>query len=222
MNPTLPTIGGAALIAALGACTVTPPPITPVAASERAPTTTLTAPPAPPSTPNGAGGAADPASSPVVVGSQPAATVVLAVPPLPARLPPVRPANDHDTTGDDHDHGESDGPLDDAGLAAAWIAAVYSGRFDQPDSVGVAVGQLAANDALAVTTVGSLPALDAAALEVRWPVVADVSDDGDGWWRVTFVLKHTRAGQVGPTTSDAQVARVHVTDGRVDGWEPPA
>lgn len=101
----------------------------------------------------------------------------------------------------------------------AWVAAVYTGRFDDPpDRVADAVGELAANADLAAATVALLPALDPARFEVRWPVVTAVTDDGDGWWLVAFTLKSTSAGHVGPTTQPVE-ARVHVSDGLVDSWQ---
>lgn len=212
----LTTVGGAAaLVATLNACTVAAPSPAPASNVEHAPTSAVAAATTMPmSEPQSAD------VSPTITASRPAVTVVIAVPPMPAHLTALRPSGD--TVGpDDHDH-DSEPPLDDAALAVAWLAAVYTGRYDQPDAnVDVAAG-LTDDPALTTGALAALPALDVERLEVRWPIVVDVADQGDGWWQLTFVLKHTAAGQVGPATSGPYTARVHLADGRVDGWEPPA
>lgn len=222
MIPRRITVGGAAaLVATLNACTAAAPsPTAPAAGNEReltsavaAPTTTPQ-PPSQPSTPANETTAVVNAPAAVDV---PAATVVIAVPPIPAHLTPLRPADP--TFDDDHSH-DGDGPVNDATVAVAWIAALYTGRFDHPARADLAA-ELTADSALAATALAALPALDVDRLQVRWPVLTDIVDDGDGWWQVTFVLKHTAAGHVGPTTSAPYVGRVHVVAGRVDGWEPP-
>ena len=130
----------------------------------------------------------------------PPPTITFGVPPLPADLVPVRPAVADSVVGDDHEH---DGDGESGDVASAWVVAMFTARFD--DAAGAAeaaLGELAASPELVAATLASLPVLDVAAAEARWPIVTAVSDAGGGRWRVLFVLKHTRSGQVGPTTSD--------------------
>lgn len=196
----------------LGACAVDPPP-------------TAQVPHLPPAT-------ADVSHQPVdepgandamaALDSASAVTVIIAVPPPPAHLTQTqRPLLDDHDRGEHDDHGHDDGPVSEDDVAAAWVAAVYTARYDDPDTSPLAEG-LAVDPALVTNARGALPGLDVEALEVRWPVVTAIADDGGGWWQVSFVLKYTRADHVGPATTGPLTARVHVTDGLVDGWEPPA
>ena len=143
-------------------------------------------------------------------------SITFGVPPLPADLVLVRPVVADSVVGDDHDH---DGDLEPGEVASAWVVAMFTGRFDDPAGVSeAALVELAASPELVAATVASLPVLDVAAAEARWPIVTAVSDAGGGRRRVLFVLKHTRTGQVGPTTSDQRAIEVQVVDGRVVEW----
>jgi hypothetical protein len=147
---------------------------------------------------------------------EPPSTITFGVPPLPADVVPVRAAVADSEVGDDHDH---DGALEQDEVAAAWVVAMFTARFDDPaGAAAAALDELTAAPELVAATLASLPVLDLAAADARWPIITAISDAGDGCWRVLFVLKHTRSGQVGPTTSDERAIEVHVVDGRVVEW----
>lgn len=154
------------------------------------------------------------APSPTVV-----PTIVFAVPPLPADLQMVRPAAPQPPADTDHDH-DHDGPVADDAVASMWVAAVYTGRYDDPLDALVAALAALATEELAHATAATAAPFDDDVFEVRWPVVTATTATADGWWQVTFVIKRTAAGQVGPSTSDPLTVEVHVTDGVVDDWRP--
>jgi hypothetical protein len=144
-------------------------------------------------------------------------TIVMAVPPLPADLSPLRPTGTT-ATEDGHDH-DSEGPATAADVAVAWIVAIYTARFDDP--AGLAADQLAAlaaTEDVAAAAVASIEPIDIERSEARWPIVTTVTEAGAGTWRVEFVVKRTLAGQVGPSTSGPLAVDVTVTAGHVTAW----
>jgi hypothetical protein len=140
------------------------------------------------------------------------------VPPLPrdlhdAAVPAAPPSAD--AAPDD-----GDGELSPGGtVAAAWVAAIYTARFDEAAGTAARfIARLAATPAVAAAAEISLPAPSPGVGEARWPVLTAVTAIADGWWQVVLLVKTTRFGQPGPATT-AAVVRVHVTDGLlVDGW----
>jgi hypothetical protein len=155
------------------------------------------------------------ASAPAPVLAPPP-TITFGVPPLPADLVPVRPVVADSVVGDDDHH---DGDPESGEVASAWVVAMFTGRFDDPAGAAeAALDELAASPELVAATLASVPVLDVAAAEARWPIITAVSDADNGRRRVLFVLKHTRTGQVGPTTSDERTIEVQVVSGRVAEW----
>ena len=147
----------------------------------------------------------------------PRPTVLVAVPPLPGDLDPGRPAVSPPHLVDvDHLSVHSAGAAE---VATKWVAAMYTARFDDPDGlVGAELAVLAAGPTVAAEAAAELAAPSVELGEARWPFIVAVHDDGAGWWRIDTLLKTTRRGQVGPTSSSLTV-RVHVTDDLlVDEW----
>lgn len=164
----------------------------------------------------------DPPAASVAPSSPPPLTILVPVPPLPADMTEARPSTPPAAVEpDEHDH-NNDGPA--AGdVAAGWIAAVYTGRYDEPaTAVGDALRPLAASDAVADAALAAVNPVDIEGGEARWPYIAELADAGDGWWQASVLVKSTRFGQVGPS-STAITVRVHVTgELLVDDWEPTA
>jgi hypothetical protein len=147
-------------------------------------------------------------------------------PPLLVPVPPLPPDLD-DATAPVSPPSADAGPDDGGGdvfpggaVAAAWVAAVYTARFDDaPGTAARFIGPLAATTAVAASAETSLPVPSPDSGEARWPVITDVTATADGWWQVELRVKTTRFGQLGPVTTVAGV-RVHVTaELLVDHWE---
>jgi hypothetical protein len=143
--------------------------------------------------------------------------LLVPVPPLPGDLRDASRPRSPPTGDRASDHG--DGELSPAGeVAAAWVATVYTARYDDPRGTAAKfIAPLAATAAVASAAETSLPPTSDAG-EARWPVITAVTATGDGWWRVEALVKTTRFGQSGPATT-AAVLRVHVTgELLVDRW----
>jgi hypothetical protein len=141
------------------------------------------------------------------------------VPPLPIDLA-VGAETAHDGHADDYgagdeaagDGGELGG---DAAIAANFVVAVYTQRFDDPADARIRrLTQLVVD---ANTTVASVPTLEDGDI-ATWPIITAVTRSGAGWWRVRATLKTTRHDQHGPT-SEPHVVEVHITGGLVDAWD---
>ena len=153
------------------------------------------------------------------VAPAPVPTILLPVPPLPADMQQVRPSPPPSAIEpDEHDNDHAE--LTAGDVAAEWIAALYTGRYDDPpNAVADALRPLAASQAMVAAALATVGPIDVDGGEARWPYIAEVTDAGDGWWQATVLLKSTRFGQVGPSSTPLTV-RVHVTgELLVDDWE---
>lgn len=165
--------------------------------------------------------AAPSATAPAAAVTAPSPTMLLPVPPLPADLHQVRPSTPQSRLEpDEHDHDHDHAELTAGDVAAEWIAAVYTGRYDDPPNAAAdALRPLAASDTLADETLAMVGPVDVDGGEARWPYIVDIVDAGDGWWQATVLVRSTRSGQVGPTSTPIAV-RVHVTGQLlVDDWD---
>ena len=150
------------------------------------------------------------------VAPAPVPTILLPVPPLPADMQQVRPSTPPSAIEpDEHDHDHTAGDV-----AAEWIAALYTGRYDDPPNAAAdALRPLAASQAMVDAALATVGPVDVDGGEARWPYIAEVTDAGDGWWQATVLLKSTRFGQVGPSSTPLTV-RVHVSSVLLaDDWE---
>jgi hypothetical protein len=128
---------------------------------------------------------------------------------------------DHDEPADHHgvhddSTGEADSLTGDAAVAADFVVAIYTHRFD--DSADTMLRRLLALAVDSEAVAASAPNLAAGDTAV-WPIVATVTGVEGGWWRVEATLKTTRHDRIGSTSSPI-VVDVHVTGGLVDAWRP--
>ena len=128
---------------------------------------------------------------------------------------------DHDEHAPDHEvhddvAGDASDRIGDAAVAADFVVAIYTHRFDDPaDTMLRRLTPLAVDPQAVATSAPTLAASDTAV----WPIVATVTTVGGGWWRVEATLKTTRHDRIGPTSTPI-VVDVHVTGGLVDAWRP--
>ena len=113
-------------------------------------------------------------------------------------------------------HGDASDRIGDAAVAADFVVAIYTHRFDDPaDTMLRRLTPLAVDPQAVAASAPTLAASDTAV----WPIVATVTTAGGGWWRVEATLKTTRHDRIGPTSTPI-VVDVHVTGGLVDAWRP--
>jgi hypothetical protein len=139
---------------------------------------------------------------------------------LPADLTdtPTQPSIPDPAHRDDDDAAVAGGP---GGVAARWTVTRAASRFDDAASErGHRLGGLAAHPSVAAAADLTATQADPAHSGATWAIITDVAELGEGWWRVTYTLKQTRHGQLGPTSTPATLD-VHVNPaGLVDAERP--